>query len=356
MSGPAAGLVGRCTFPPAGTPLICAVSGGPDSLALLVLAVAAGCEVTAVHVDHGLRPESASEAAVVVAAARRLGAAVRCVDAPVPPGPNVEARARDARRAVLGPAAATGHTMDDQAETVLINLLRGAGVDGLSGMRRGTTHPLLAIRRAETHALCRAEGLQTVHDSSNDDLRYVRNRVRHQLLPLCTAVAGRDVVPLLARQASVLADESDLLEQATEGLDPTDGRRLAAAPPAVGRRVVRRWLRAGEPYPPDLASVDRVLAVARGATRATEVGGGRRVRRSGGRLTLSRPAAPTAIGDAALREPDAARSPMLAGTSQVSDAPEHGRRPVVSPADGLPGSGDVRSGGVKSPAQRPRSS
>jgi tRNA(Ile)-lysidine synthase len=84
----AAALVGRCTFPPPGTPVTCGVSGGPDSLALLVLAVEAGCPATAVHVDHELRPEGREEAAVVEAAARRLGVGFRPVRAPVAPGPN----------------------------------------------------------------------------------------------------------------------------------------------------------------------------------------------------------------------------------------------------------------------------
>ena len=154
------GLLGRCTFPPPGTPLVCAVSGGPDSLALLVLAVAAGCEVTAVHVDHGLRRSSAAEADVVAAAAAALGARFRGTRVEVAPGANLEARARAARRAALPAGSATGHTMDDQAETVLVNLLRGAGLDGLAGMVPGPDHPLLAVRRAETHALCQVQGLE----------------------------------------------------------------------------------------------------------------------------------------------------------------------------------------------------
>ncbi len=163
MTGPGADeLLGRCHFPPPGTPLVCAVSGGPDSLALLVLACAAGASVTAVHVDHGLRPGSDAEAGVVAAAARRFGAAFRAETVVVEDGPNLEARARAARRVAVGPEAATGHTMDDQAETVLLNLLRGAGLDGLAGMRPGPRHPLLGLRRAETAALCDAVGLAPV--------------------------------------------------------------------------------------------------------------------------------------------------------------------------------------------------
>ena len=279
-----AALLARCTFPAPGTPLVCGVSGGPDSTALAALAVAAGCRVTAVHVDHGLRPDSADEASVVAATADRLGVAFRAVQVRVTPGPNLEARAREARRSALGPDAATGHTMDDQAETVLGNLLRGSGVHGLAGMRAGPTHPLLGIRRADTVALCARLDLVTVRDPSNDDPRFVRNRVRAELLPLCADIAGRDVVPVLARQASLLAGDADLLDTVGDELDPTDAAALAAAPPAQARRAVRRWLASGGPYPPPADAVDRVLQVARLERRAAEVPGGIRVARTAGRL------------------------------------------------------------------------
>ncbi len=280
-------LLSRCTFPSAGTDLVCAVSGGADSLALLVLACAAGAAVTAVHVDHGLRPGSADEAGIVAAAARRFGARFRAETVMVEPGPNLEARARAARRAAVGPRAATGHTMDDQAETVLLNLLRGAGLDGLAAMRPGPGHPLLGLRRSETQALCAALGLDPVCDRSNDDRRFRRNRVRHELLPLCADIAGRDVVPVLARQAGLLGAEGDLLDALAAGIDPSDGAALATAPGPLARRATRRWLRNGGPYPPDLAAVERVLSVARGDARATDVAPGVRVRREGGRLSVA---------------------------------------------------------------------
>jgi tRNA(Ile)-lysidine synthase len=282
-------LLERCTFPAAGSPLVCAVSGGPDSLALLVLAVAVGCAVTAVHVDHGLRPGSEADAEVVADAAARLGAAFRSERVNVAPGANLEARARSARRAVLGPDAATGHTADDQAETVLINLLRGAGVDGLAAMRAGPTHPLLSLRRSETAGLCTRLGLRPVADPTNRDPRYVRNRVRHELLPLCSAIAGRDVVPILARQAALMAGDAEVLSAVAGLVEAEAGQAVAAAPEAVARRAVRRWLLGDGAYPPDSSAVERVLEVARGARRAAEVPGGRRVSRSVGRLSV-RPA------------------------------------------------------------------
>ena len=283
-------LLSRCTFPPEGAPLACAVSGGADSLALLVLAAAAGCAVTAIHVDHGLRAGSGAEAEVVSAAAARFGARFESYRVTVAPGPNLEARARAARFAVLPDDVATGHTMDDQAETILVNLLRGAGADGLAGMEPGPRHPILGLRRRETHALCAAAGLEPVRDESNDDPAFVRNRIRHELLPLCAQVAGRDPVPLLARQAGVLRDEVALLDSLAAKLlpDPTDARAVAAAERPLARRAVRRWLReVGEgEHPPSLAEVDRTLAVAGGAVVGTELTGGRRVRRTGGRLRV----------------------------------------------------------------------
>jgi hypoxanthine phosphoribosyltransferase len=336
-------LLPRCTFPPPGTPLPCAVSGGADSLALLFLAVAAGCAVTAIHVDHGLREGSAAEASVVEAAAARLGARFSSRRVSVHPGPNLEARARAARFAVLPPDAATGHTMDDQAETILVNLLRGAGADGLAGMAPGPRHPLLGLRRHETHALCAAAGLVPVCDASNDDPAFVRNRVRHELLPLCAAVAGRDPVPLLARQAAVLRDEAALLDSlAAEALpDPADAhavRAVAAERPALARRAVRAWLRAatamaaatapapeqgGDAHPPSLAEVERVLAVARGGAVGTELSGGYRVRRTRGRLRVER-----GTGSVTPVTPDAVNAgvPAWAG-------PDVG--PLLVDADGL---------------------
>ena len=273
-----------------------AVSGGADSLALLVLAVRSGLDAVAVHVDHGLRAGSEAEAGVVEHAAARLGARFERRRIHVDPGPDLEARARRARYAALPDGGLTGHTMDDQAETVLLNILRGAALDGLSGMRTGPNgrvrRPLLGLRRAETAGLCALEGLAPVADPSNDDDRFRRNRVRHQVLPLLCDVADRDVVPVLARQAELIAADADLLQELAAGLDPTDARALRAAPAALARRAVRGWLRTpeafadAEAHPPSADEVARVLAVAVGSARACELGGGRRVQRHAGRLRI----------------------------------------------------------------------
>ncbi len=127
-------------------------------------------------------------------------------------------------------------------------------------------------------------------DASNDDPAYVRNRVRHELLPLCAEVARRDPVPLLARQAGVLRDEVTLLDSlASDALpDPADARALARASRPLARRALRRWLReqTGGAHPPTQAEVDRALAVASGVAVGTELGGGRRLRRTRGRLRV----------------------------------------------------------------------
>ncbi|HEY1636833.1 MAG TPA: tRNA lysidine(34) synthetase TilS [Acidimicrobiales bacterium] len=279
-------LLSRCVFPPPGSALSCAVSGGADSLALLALASEAGCAVTAVHVDHGLRAGSGGEAGVVEAAARRFGARFRAERLALAPGPNLEARARAARFAVLPADVATGHTADDQAETMVLNLLRGAAAGGLGGMRVGRRHPILGLRRAETAAVCRHLGLTPVRDPSNEDPAHRRNRVRHEVMPLLDDVAQRDVVPVLTRQAALLADEADYLDSLAAAIDPTDARALARAPVALARRAVRTWLRGDGPYAPTADAVERVLDVAGGGGRACEVGAGLRVRRSRGRLAL----------------------------------------------------------------------
>jgi tRNA(Ile)-lysidine synthase len=279
-------LLARCHYPPAGTAVTCAVSGGADSLALLALAVDAGCSVTAVHIDHGLRPGSADEAAVVADAAARFGATFRGVRVVVDEGPNLEARARAARYSVLPRDVLLGHTADDQAETVLLNLLRGAGLDGLGGYRP-EQRPIRRLRRAETHQLCADLGLEPVRDPSNEDPRFRRNRVRRELLPLLDAIAERDVAGVLARQTDVLRADAVFLDELASALDPTDANALAAAPEPLARRAIRAWLRSGaECHPPDAATVERVLVVARGDAVACDVGGGREVRRSRGCLVL----------------------------------------------------------------------
>ncbi|HEX2782609.1 MAG TPA: tRNA lysidine(34) synthetase TilS [Ilumatobacteraceae bacterium] len=277
-------LLANCTFPAPGTEVVCAVSGGADSMALMILAIEAGCRVTAVHVDHRLRACSHTEAEVVAAAAVRFGASFASKTIHVATGPNLEARAREARYAVLPDDVMTGHTADDQAETMLLNLMRGASSSGLAAMRPGLRRPILALRRSTTAGLCAALDVTVVDDPSNRDTAFLRNRVRHELLPAMNALAQRDLVPVLTRQAGLLRDDADLLDELAAAIDPTDAKQLAAAPLPLARRAVRRWL--ATDHPPDAATVDRVLRVADGSASGCDIGSGRRVERSRQRLRL----------------------------------------------------------------------
>jgi len=282
----------------AAAPVVVACSGGPDSLALLALAVSSGLAPIAVHVDHGLRPGSEAEAGVVAAHATRLGAAFHSERVDVEPGPNVEARARAARYDALERARAetgasvvlVGHTADDQAETVLLNLLRGSAATGLGGMpvaRDTVVRPMLELRRAETERLCADLGFEPVEDPSNHDVALRRNWIRHEVLPMLSEGSGRDLVPVLARQARLLRDDAEYLDAlagaVVVGGDGPSARALATMPLPLARRAVRRWL---GPPPPSLDEVERVLAVARGEVRATQLAGPRRVQRRAGRLVV----------------------------------------------------------------------
>ena len=277
-------LLTKCTFAPSNKTIHCAVSGGADSVALLVLAAAHSADVIAWHVDHGLRDGSANEARIVQEIALALGAKFESRTVVVETGSNLEARAREARFAVLPTDVVTGHTADDQAETVLVNLLRGAGMRGMSGMQGGPSHPILQLRRNDTVALCDALGITVFHDPSNDDERFQRNRIRHEVLPLLQSISQRDVVSVIARQAELVRDDDALLDELASAIDPTNAKAIAAAPQALARRALRMWL--AHPYPPDLATVERVLCVARGETPGCDIGGGRQVKRSQQRLKI----------------------------------------------------------------------
>lgn len=278
-------LLVRCRFP-AG-PLACGLSGGPDSTALVALAVASGAPVRAVHVDHGLRP-GAPDRDIAVATARRLGVDIEVVELELDEGPDLEERARRARYAALPPDVCVGHTADDRAETVVFNLVRGAGLAGVAAAFERVHRPLLALRRHETAALCAHLGLTVADDPTNADPRHTRSRLRHEVLPALAAATGRDPVPALCRHADLVADALAVIRDLAGRLDPTDVAALAAAPRAVAAEALRRWLAAetGAPRGVDAASIERVLAVVAGEIRATEVTGGHRVRRRAGRLRV----------------------------------------------------------------------
>lgn len=250
-------LVGR------GSTLGIAVSGGPDSLALLLLAAEARpLQVEAATIDHALRPESRAEAEMVAALCERLAVPHRILTAnwAETPATAIQARARAMRYRLLGEWArdrgiavlATAHHLDDQAETFLMRLARGAGVNGLAAMRRTSrapespvelVRPLLAWRRSELEQVCAEARVEAVADPSNHDVRFERVRVRQAL-----AAADWLDPQAIARSAANLAEAESALNWATDlewarsvtvapgGIAylPTD------APLEIRRRIVRR--------------------------------------------------------------------------------------------------------------------
>lgn len=285
-----AALLTRCRFPDAapGSPLACALSGGPDSSALVALAVAAGFRVTAWHVDHGLRSDAAADEALARQVAARLGAGFEVRRVELEPGADLEARARAARYEALPHDVCTGHTADDRAETVLLNIGRGAGLAGAAAPFGRVRRPLLELRRSETRALCEQMGLPVADDPMNHDPHFARVAIRRDVIPALAAALGRDPVPLINRHAAIATDAAEVIGELASELDPTDCRALVDAPRAVATEALRLWLteQTGSCTPPDAASVQRVLDVAEGRVLATEIEGGHRVARTALRLRV----------------------------------------------------------------------
>lgn len=265
-----------------------AVSGGLDSTALLRLSVEAGCDVVAVHVDHGLRPDSNDAAAFVGELARALGVTSRVVRAS-PAAGNVQAEARSVRYAALETVArelacdavATAHTADDQAETLLLALVRGAGLRGLAAMpparpvSRGSDlallRPLLGTERAELAAVAEAEGWVWREDASNAGEAYRRNRFRHTVLPALRAEGGPGTARRIAAAAAAARAALDDVGPARRLRDlgtadarggwlPTAALAALAAPArrALWAEALAAWTD-GPRSAPVVASVDALL-------------------------------------------------------------------------------------------------
>jgi tRNA(Ile)-lysidine synthase len=252
-------------------PLLVACSGGADSLALAAAAIAVrGEAVHAAVVDHGLQDGSAEQAAATAELLARLGASVAVHRVEVVGPGGVEAAARRARYAALRAArprpdapVLLGHTLDDQAETVLLGLGRGSGARSLAGMRAWDApwcRPLLEVRRAVTRDACAAAGLPVWDDPHNSDARFTRVRLRREVLPLLEDVLAGGVAEALARTARQLREDCDALDAIAADLlaeahdPPAVGAGaaagvlriapLATAPGALRRRVLRAWLAA----------------------------------------------------------------------------------------------------------------
>ena len=237
-----------------------ALSGGADSLALTA-AAAKVKPTTALIVDHRLQTGSDDVAATAREQALSLGcvdAQVLCVDVGTAGGP--EAAARTARYRALDAARGDApvllaHTLDDQAETVLLGLGRGSGARSIAGMRAYDPpwcRPLLGVRRDVTRAACDELNLTPWQDPHNTDRRYTRARLRAEVLPLLEDVLGGGVAEALARTAAALREDTETLDALAErelSEMPTAGSldtaRLVGLPEAVRRRVIRGWLLAG---------------------------------------------------------------------------------------------------------------
>ncbi len=262
-----------------GDTVVVGFSGGPDSTALLYLLTGLqsiiSIRLVAVHVNHGLRPalETTAEEEFVVNVCRRLGIEIvvrrlRVERLARVQRTGIEDAARTCRHAALRETAkrvgatriALGHTADDQAEELLLRLLRGCGRSGLAGMaliHEGTLiRPLLSFRKQELLAFLDDRNIPWCQDSSNTDLRFLRNRIRHDLLPRLAADYNPNITETLVRTAAILRDEEALLAQLTDAAAKDilqkrpqekdtrilDIRQLRSVPPAIGRRVVERAL------------------------------------------------------------------------------------------------------------------
>jgi len=291
-----------------GQPVLVALSGGPDSTALLVALHAlwqrdAVGPVRACHVDHGLRVGSERDAEHCRALCQALGVPFEARRVAVRAG-NRQEQARRARYAALraaagGAAVATGHTQSDQAETVILRLLRGAGARGLGAIppRRGrgtVVRPLLDVGREEVLGYLRHRRLVWLLDPSNAAGDYLRNRVRREIVPALVALAPA-AERVLARAADLLRDDDRALERSARRLVAGGGaerRRLAAAPAAVQRRAVRLLWRAatGSRRGLEAARVEAVLhLLARPGEGRVSLSGGLEARASGDRLEIGPP-------------------------------------------------------------------
>jgi len=245
-------------------------SGGPDSVCLLYslwhLRRLFKIRLAVFHFDHELRPDSAKDAAYARNLAERLKLPfhLRSAEGRPKKGVSVEAwatvarmnAANDIRREIGGSVTAEGHTLDDQAETVLLNLIRGSGLEGIAGIDPGhrshaLVQPLFDVERADVEAFCRALHLRPRRDPMNEDRRYLRAAIRGEVLPLLERATGRGVSRAIARTADLLRADGDELKAGAviayrdtvdgdRGADVRfDAAKLRALPPTVASRVIR---------------------------------------------------------------------------------------------------------------------
>lgn len=282
---------------PAGTPVVAMLSGGRDSVCLLDLAVRLlGPEpVRALHVNYGLRDDSDQDEAHCAGLCERLGVALEVERPRRPEGPgNLQGWARDTRYSAAAQLAlprqaliATGHTADDQVETILYRLASSPGRRALLGMRGqdgSLVRPLLGFTREQTTAYCEDRRLEWRDDPSNAGDDYARNRVRNKLVPALSAIHPAASSNVL-RTAALLRDEAEVLDRLVDaelggsngsGRGTIELERLAELPGALRRLVIQRLAdrAAGRPVPGAANHADEVAALRRTGTAMLDLGGG----------------------------------------------------------------------------------
>ena len=276
--------------------LLLAVSGGPDSTALLLMAARWAQQprrpsVAAATVDHAMREGSRAEAEAVGALARRLGVAHHLIEwRGLKPRSRIQERAREARYRLLGACAeqvgadvvVTAHHADDQAETVIFRLLRGSGIAGLRGMEDAAAHgrltlarPLLGLRKAELVAYCEARGEPFAHDPSNDDPRFARTHLRRLTGLLAAEGLGVDEIARLSRRAARMEEAVAMQARAAAerlgwaSAAPTrDASALLDEPSEIVQRLLAAEIARVGGKPPRQIRLEAVEALAQALRRA----------------------------------------------------------------------------------------
>jgi tRNA(Ile)-lysidine synthase len=276
-----------------GGPVTVGLSGGADSATLAYVALNAGLETSALHIDHRL-PASPMLAEAAHAIAGRLGIPIETAAVQLGPGLVSEERARAARYAVfdgLARTLLTAHTRDDSGETMLINLFRGTGAAGLTGIPfhrpPNTYRPMLEVTRDRTREIAALAGLEFVDDPMNYDLSVTRNRIRHSILPLIREI-NPQIDEALARTAASLGRDAETVAQAVPPVRPGTGLPIGLVvtlPPAVADRLIMGLIeQAGIGVTAD--RIDRVWAVARGESERQDLAGGKTIARRGALLLV----------------------------------------------------------------------
>ncbi|MFN8016445.1 MAG: tRNA lysidine(34) synthetase TilS [Acidimicrobiia bacterium] len=273
--------------------VIVACSGGADSIALALIFKAFNIDFALCYIEHGLNPATVQCELITKDLAQKLDVPffyqhlnlVQDLNA------NIEATARQHRYEALEKIRvthnydliATAHHEDDLAETFFINLMRGSG-SGVSSLKKKRNHivrPLLHWRKKDLMSFVEALNFEYFHDESNDDKRFVRNRVRHELIPLLNEIAGRDVTPLIARSSKIFQSDNEYLNKLASQVWPkgeASTKDLRGLDPVIQVHALRNWIIG---YPPSEDEMDRILQVVNHEIVSTQISGDRTIWRRG---------------------------------------------------------------------------